>query len=144
METISSDPAVLTVSHRGRGVFTHNTPWEVSSPAWTGAEYPQGIQSHLDEDSLDCCLPEAPPAKLTMAPGGSGGRGKGQQDPLRTPGQALPSHPWSLHKQVLSCPHPRPPNHLLTSGPLTWLFDDIKNFPSYSSNCKICNFVLTP
>lgn len=112
METIGSDPSVLTVSHRG--VFTHNTPWEVSLPARTGADCPQGIQRHLDKDSLDRCLPEVPPAKLTTAPGGSGDRGKGQQDPLRTPGQALPSQLRSLHEQVPSCPHPRPhkpPSH---------------------------------
>ena len=113
METIGSDPGVVTVSHSG--VSTHSTPWEkVSSPARTGADVHRRHRAIRSRDSLDRCLPEAPPAKLTTAPGASGDRGEGQRDPLRPHGRPClqPAVTPRAGPQLLSTHAPQPPSHL--------------------------------
>lgn len=84
METIGSDPGIVTASHGG--VSTHNTPWEkVSLSPWTGADVHRGYRAIQSRDSLDRCLPEARPAKLTMAPGGLGRQRRRAARPSQAP-----------------------------------------------------------
>lgn len=84
METIGSDPGIVTASHGG--VSTHNTPWEkVSLSPWTGADVHRGYRAIQSRDSLDRCLPEARPAKLTTTPGGLGRQRRRAARPSQAP-----------------------------------------------------------